>query len=91
VQRRAWEDCVDAAGFVVLVPAAARVFPDGVFDPFLRVVVSEAWARERCDNRLFCSYLDVFVKLVCDVLSWGPAAEVLVLHLFDPLNGVFGD
>jgi hypothetical protein len=37
------------------------------------------------------SYLDVFVELVCDVLSWGPAAEVLVLHLLDPLNGVFGD
>ena len=37
VQRGAREDCVDAAGFVVFVPAAAGVFPDGVFDPFLGV------------------------------------------------------
>ena len=37
------------------------------------------------------SYLDVFVELVCDVLSWGPAAEVLVLHLLDPLDGIFGN
>ena len=35
VQRGAWEDRVDAAGLVVLVPAAAGVFPDGVLDPFL--------------------------------------------------------
>jgi hypothetical protein len=40
---------------------------------------------------LCSSYLDVFVELVGDVLSWSPAAEVLVLHLFNPLNGVFGD
>jgi hypothetical protein len=37
------------------------------------------------------AYLHVFVELVGDVLSWGPAAEVLVLHLLDPLNCVFGD
>lgn len=42
VQRGAREDCVDAARLVVLVPAAAGVFPDGVFDPFLVVFVSDA-------------------------------------------------
>jgi hypothetical protein len=36
-------------------------------------------------------YLDVFVELVCDVLSWDPAAQVFVLHFLDPLDGVFGD
>lgn len=35
MQRGARIDCVDAAGFVVLVPAATGVFPDGVFNPFL--------------------------------------------------------
>lgn len=45
VQRRAREDCVDAAGLVVLVPAAAGVFPDGVLDPFLVFLVSDAWTR----------------------------------------------
>jgi len=37
------------------------------------------------------AYLNVFVELVGDVLSWDPAAEVLVLHLLDPLDGVFGN
>lgn len=37
------------------------------------------------------SYLDVLVELICNVLPWSPAAEVLVLHLLDPLNGIFGN
>ena len=69
MQRGAWVDGVDAAGYVIFVPAAAGVFPDGVFDPFL----------------------DVLVELVGDVLARAPAAQVLVLHLFDPLDCVFGD
>ena len=36
-------------------------------------------------------YLDVLVELVGYDLAWTPAAEVLVLHLFDPLDCVFGD
>lgn len=69
MQRRPGIDGVDAAGGVVLVPAAAGVLPDGVFDPFL----------------------DVLVELVGDVLAGAPAAEVFVLHFFDPLDCVFGD
>lgn len=39
VQGGAWVDGVDAARDVVFVPAAAGVFPDGVFDPFLQRLV----------------------------------------------------
>lgn len=49
----------------------------------LRVSVRKGWD--------FHVYLDVFVELVCDVLPWDPTAEVFVLHLLDPLDGVLGD
>ena len=64
-----------------------------MFDPFLGFVLLVMRPAVGWGDVLvgLCSYLDVFVELVCDVLSWDPAAEVLVLHLLDPLNGVFGD
>lgn len=33
----------------------------------------------------------MIVELIRDILSRGPAAEVLILHLLDPLDGVIGD
>lgn len=35
-------------------------------------------------------YLDMLIKLVCHLLSGDPAPKVLILHLLDPLYGVFG-
>jgi hypothetical protein len=60
-----------------------------VFNPFLGFIVSDVWIGKPC--AVSRSYLNVFVEIVCDVLSRGPAAEVLVLHLLNPLDGVFGD
>ena len=35
--------------------------------------------------------LHMGVEVIRNVLSRGPRFDVLVLHLFDDLNGVFGD
>jgi hypothetical protein len=93
VHRRARVDGVDAAGFVIFVPAAAAVFPDRVFDPFLGLGVSgvAALGFGRVSKGGSGFYLDVLIELVCDVLSWNPAAKVFVLHFLDPLDGIFGD
>lgn len=91
VQRGPRPDGVDAARFVVLVPAAAVLGPDGVLDP-----LGGGGGLERLTSGVMRSgrgfyFLHVLVELVCDVLSGHPAADILVLHLLDDLQSVFRD
>lgn len=94
---------VHAAGFIVFIPLrklvsgdeddvecqlglprAAVVFPDGVFDPFLQII-STAFGMVKV---VVTTYLDMIVELVGDVLLGHEAADIFVLHLLNPLDGV---
>ena len=42
-------------------------------------------------NRMFDPLLHMIVEFVGDILLWGPASDIFVLHLFDDLDRVVGD